>query len=343
MWRPDLRSIGLVTAVTLLVWVWAEGESLRRESVTAPIQLTGRSDLVVKAEDAFGGSVLVELEGSNLAVSEASGFLLGSTLELKPGEGAVPAEPGTHTLTLRTVLREHPELRTRGVAITGVEPPRLTITLMRLVTRELPVRVDLPAGFADSQSVTVRPSTVRVTMPETVAQALPEGAAPFVRVPEAQLHEVLPGARPTITGLTVELPDELDGLEHVRVEPARVEVTVAVRSQIDTYEIATVPVWVALPPTQTDRWTVELEDQFLSNVQVSGPRDLIARVKSGELAIKALVELDTQDLEARIEQKAVKFSMLPTGLTFPQPAPVVGLRITPRADGPPGGVNGTGP
>src|SRR5690606_5864016 len=138
-WRPDLRSAGLVTLVTLLVWVWAEGESLRREALTVPITIAERPDLVVEIESTFAGSVLLEMEGSNLAVSEARAFRRASGLELKPGEGAMPAEAGTHTLTMRTVLREHPELRARAVAIAGVEPSRLTITLVKLVTREMPV------------------------------------------------------------------------------------------------------------------------------------------------------------------------------------------------------------
>lgn len=333
-----MRSAGLVTLMTLLVWIWAEGESLRRESVLATLKVVGRPDMAVEVDPSFGDSVSVELEGSNLAVTEARRFLADG-LELKPGEGAIPPEPGPHTLSLRTVVREHPEMRTREVTVAGVEPSRLTITLVPLVTRDMNVRVELPQAFADSQSVLVNPTTVKVTMPEEVAQGLAPDALPLVRVPESELRDLLPGARPVISA-AIELPAALAGVDHVEVKPQLVEVTVEIRSQIDTMELPTVPVWVALPPTQTDRWTVELQDQFLSNVQISGPRDLIGRVKSGDLVIKALVELDTQDLEARIEQKAVKFSLLPSGLTFPEPRPVVRLKITPRGQEGPGGVGG---
>jgi hypothetical protein len=217
---------------------------------------------------------------------------------------------------------------------------------VQLVEKELPVDVILPPGFEGSQNIAVRPPTVLVTMPKQVADGLPADAA-FVTVRESDLRGGPSGGRKSIT-LDVELPESLRDEEDVRPpDPARVEVTLDVAESKDSHVLATVPVWVSLPPTQTNKWTVELEDQFLSSVRVSGPSDQIRRLANREIVVKAQVELDTQDPEAQVSQKAVRFvradGLSIAGLEFPSPPPVVRLRIEPRLEGGAGGPSGTEP
>jgi hypothetical protein len=126
-----IGTFALVTFLTVLVWIWAEHESLSEERITAQVELIASPVIHPPQvqDQTWKGAVLVRLRGSNASLAEARRVLLGSALKLEPGVGGMPATAGEHTLDLRRCLRECPDLSSIGVALVETEPSTLRVRL----------------------------------------------------------------------------------------------------------------------------------------------------------------------------------------------------------------------
>jgi hypothetical protein len=185
----------------------------------------------------------------------------------------------------------------------------VTLTVVKLVDRELLVQADL-TGIEVEGDATVLPSKVRVTMPEDEARKLPESTtAVAVIAPE----DLGPGRDdgPRTVLAKVRLPAPLmqgPVAEFVTMSRDTVRVTLRVRKRVETLELATVPVWITLPPTEGTAWDVEVVEPFLRGVTVTGPKDLVQRIRSRELVAIAFVVLSSDELAAGIKSKPAVFA-----------------------------------
>ncbi|MEL7484659.1 MAG: hypothetical protein AAFN41_09920, partial [Planctomycetota bacterium] len=318
-----LRTFVIVTVLTGLVWVVAEGESLARERLESPVTITGDPQLglvMVPANGSvWGGRVVVELEGGAAAISQIRETLR-TGFRLEPGLEGVPAEPGEHTLDLAAVVRALPVFDGSGITVRTVEPERVDIELVQLLTREYDVVVRLPDGI-DVSSVVAEPRRVRLTYPDAAAAAIDRGVEIVADVPRDQAEAVAIGSRSTIRDVPLMLPDVLAGSPFASLDPASVSVIATLEQREESVTLDAVPVRIQRPAFQAERWMVRVaeSDQLLSGVVVTGPSDLIAQIRSNELRIFATVNLTPDDLDAQITEKAVTFAELPTPLRFEAP------------------------
>lgn len=305
-----LKTCGLVTLIAALIWLWAEAESLKAGSATTRVVFVRTPDTAVRVTDSPSRETVtarVRLEGSTSAIDEAQ-RLLASQVELTPGVGGVPGAPGG-TTNLLEALRESRELARTGVTIISVEPATVTLMVVKLVARDLPVQADLTGIDAEGEA-TVSPATVRVTMPEEEARKLPESTpAVAVIAPEDLGPGRDEGPRTVIA--KVRLPSVLTqgaAAEFVTMPRDTVRVTLRVRKRVDSLELATVPVWITLPPTEGTAWDVEVVEPFLRGVTVMGPKDLVQRIRQHELVAIAFVVLSSDELAAGIKSKPAVFA-----------------------------------
>lgn len=316
MWSI-LKTAGLVTLITMLIWLWAEAENLRRVTMTPRLQFPAVSgDLVVRVDDPGwrSDSVSVRLEGPTAAIDDAE-RILRSPLVVGPGAPGFPAEPGEHTLRIADLLRQVPELARIGVTITDAQPATVTVRVSRLITREFTVRPDL-AGIEVEGEVVVRPSTVTVTMPEAAAAAIGErgtvgggagGATAVAVIAENDRRQLRDDGAQTITAAVV-LPEALSDFDPVTVAPEQVRVTLRVRKQQDEVVVPSVPVWITMPNTEGAGWDVRVLQPIIRNVTVRGPAAEIARVRNRELLPIAFVILSSDDLEDGVTSKLAFFA-----------------------------------
>lgn len=317
MWSM-LRTVGLVTMITILIWLWAEAEVLRRTTVTPRIVFADQAgDLVVEIKDPNwrADSVQLRLEGPNVAIDEAE-RVMRSPIELTPGIAGVPSEPGEHTLRIADLIRAQPEISRTGVTITDAQPSTVTIEIARLVTRELPIRPDL-AGIEVEGDVTLSQQTVKVRMPEAAAALIGDrstvgggaaGAPAVIAVLSEDERRQLRDDGPQTRTADILLPEVLRDVEHVTVTPEHVRMTLRVRKQTDEVVVPSVPVWITLPNTEGDAWDIKVLDPLIRNVTVRGPTDLIARVRSREILPIASVILSSDDLEEGVTSKQAYFA-----------------------------------
>jgi hypothetical protein len=337
----------LVSLLTLLVWMLAEAESLRVERLRAEITFraepeTGRLVRVEPNQD-FGGYVHIRVEGPTTNV-DALAVRLRRALRLEPGMDGVPLEPGRHTVNLQEALRSHSSIRDTRVTITDVEPASVQVVIDNLVTRDLPVRVQVPPGQILDGAPEVSPTAVRIRMPEAIARQLPEGAQAIARPEPAAVAALPEGRRGSIQNVPVELPDELRGQDGVRIlPPSQVTVALTPRSRTANHTIPTIPVHIRIPPAEAALWEILVppEHNLLTDVPVSGPGDVIEQIQAGRIRPIAYITLTFEELEraaaaGQAVQVEISFSDLPTAIVFePRQRTIpVTVRRRPPADSP---------
>lgn len=325
-----LRMLIVVSLVSVLIWIVAEGESVSRERVEVSVRFVdGEGGIVIRALDsgAWSGRVLVSLEGSTTEVSDLRDRLR-EALAFRPGDPGVPVEPGRHELVLADVLSQSRALEGTGVTLVAVEPERVGVMIDRVSWVNLDVRVDVP-DVASTSSPVADPRRVRVQVPSLLADQFAQLPTLTAKLTQDQISQLEVGRRNVVENVPVELPIDLALHPFVRLDPERVSVIVTLESRQDSITLPNVPVQVRRPAFEAERWvvTVNPEDHLLESVTVTGPSDLIERIRSGSLTIFATVVLTLDDRDAKITQKEATFTDLPTPLTFDAPDTTVRLTI----------------
>ncbi|QQS08186.1 MAG: hypothetical protein IPK69_09280 [Phycisphaerales bacterium] len=327
-----IRQIGVwlgVLVLATLVWVFAEAETLRTREVT--IDLTFRSDpqngrVIDVANSRPAGtdgqvvSATIKLAGAANAVDQAERELR-SGLKFDPSSPGMPGESGAIDVDLKQLIRLHPTLRVgsgSGATVQAVEPSIVRIDRGTLVAVEVPVRVELERGEAEGAPV-VTPARVTLRVPTELASSIGEQTPCTAQLSERELSRLVPGRQEKIEGVSLTMPEGLLGHRHAYVEPRTVSVQLTLRDQTQSVMLQSVPVHIQLAATEQSRWDITLAqgDQFLKDVRVSGPSDLIKQIQDKTLPVVAILQLSFQELEGgKVTSKDVVFSNLPTGLRF---------------------------
>ncbi len=342
MSSATLRTIVLSAIVAVVVWIFAEGESLSSRtlvvSVTFPIEAS--NDLVIRPEDPeFRGQVRVRLEATTRALDAAVlavGGGAGGSIRLMPGTAGVPSTPGERQVVeLREAIGSLPELRALGSTVAEVEPRQVLVSVVKMVSREVPIRVELPKDNAPALDgdPTVSPVVATMRVPEDALARLTDGGAGLTIVAgitESDVRRLRPEGAQTLT-VPLRPPAELNGLGPIVLTPESTSVLLRIRRKVETMRIATVPVWYSLPPTDdAASVSVQVEDRFLTDVTLTGPADELQRVRSGALSVKAMIELSSEDLAKDSVSKPAQFPGLPAGVTSSASGQSIRVRIERR-------------
>lgn len=330
--RGRLGSLGLVTLVTLLIWIWAAGETRENRRIDASIRFatSDAKRLLVEPRELDGA--LLSVSGSKRAITAFEALMNAGTLELVAGAHGLPSSPGTWPIQLATALGSLPAVRDAGVSIDGVEPNSIPLRLVPLEARTARPVADLP-GIRTQGDVLVEPATISVVLPTGI---LPAGIEPSVLavVDPRRLEQLEPGKRVTLEATLQVAPALAGEASRIALEPPTAKVVFTPRSLERTVTVNSVPVQVAGVADDFARYRVDLETPSLGPVVLSGPNDAIARIEGGERVV-ALVHLTSDDLQKRVASKTVSLWMLPPGVTVQKVAgldggqPTVSLVIVP--------------
>jgi hypothetical protein len=334
----------VVTVVTVLIWILAESESVRTETLRTDVVLTadgeGRRMIQIEPDQDFSGVVLLRLEGATGKI-DALTRELRSALRLSPPMPGLPAEPGEHRIDLRTVLRAFPAIRDSGVTLAEVDPPFVNVRIDDIVAREARVVVKTPEA-AVVGTPTSSPSSVTIRMPSRLAAQLSLTLEVSAVIGPDVIAALPEGKFATVPNVTLVLPDSVrtgPGSEFVQVEPPQVSVNLTPRSREAQKLLPSVPVQFVIPTTEYARWdiTIQETERSISDVLVSGPSDLIDQIGK-TIFIVALVqfqgfgELDNAARTGQPLVKEVTFSPLPGPLKFDAKDRTVTLMVRPRAE-----------
>lgn len=338
----DLKTITIVTVLSALTWALAESQTLRTQALTLRVALedgsTGPSERtlgpVVRVDPAqpWDGAAELALTGSAALIDGLADRLRGRAALVVGRE--LPTEPGTHTINLRDALRASEAFRASGVTIESVSPESVTIQVDQLETRELTIRVSLPDGVEPETTPAPRPASVILTAPAALLDALEPGATAVATVTPEQVEPLLPGRDETLTAVRVTPPASIAGAWAVRLDPARADVTIRLRSKSSSLTIPRLPVQLLIAPAEAGRWTVEVEpsDQDLIDVTLTGPQEQLDRIRRSEVRPMAFVSLTFEELEAGVASKRATIVGLPAGVRAQAAREDVRLSIRPAAE-----------
>ncbi len=320
-----LKTFGIVSLLAVVVWLFAEAESLGEAEVSARIEFppASASRFLITSEPR-SPSVRLSLRGGKAALQRAASALE-SPVRLEPGRGGIPEVPGTHTVDLLEALRASAPLADARVTLEWVRPNTITVVLAPLETRPLEIQADLP-GIQIEGPVEMTPRVAEVRAPVGVFE---EFGRAFVNATLAGEAQSLPPGRHTVTA-RLELPPALQGRPGVSLRTERAELSFTVVSTLVTETLPAVPVQVLLAPTEASEWRVSIspQDQILS-VEMTGPRQIMSGLASteGKMSIVGVLALSDIDLQSGLTSKAVGFVLLREGV--PQRLP---REVTIRAD-----------
>jgi len=335
-YRSDFWLFLIVTAVSLLIWFWAAGETREQGSFSAAVEFTAVDPdrwTVMPAQHA----VTLKLEGSRLALQEAPRTLRAPVV-LELGREGIPAEPGSHVIDLVEVLSRLDLLQRARLGVVSCEPAALQIDVDEVLHRSVPVQAQFPPGVRLDGEIEIAPRVAELSLPGRYLPSDPDLLAAEAVLEANQLERIEPGRRQTLD-VKLRPRGALAASEAVRLKPPEARLSFTIQSRTGRITLPTVRVQIRSAPENLDEYAVQIReaDKVLRDVAVTADSDLIRRIESGDVKVFAVVYLATTDFDQRIDTKPVTYFATDGGTTVEaivgettQPHPI-GLTITERA------------
>ena len=321
-WLDKLETAGIVTVISVLVWLYAEGESVQtytNERLQVRFVPPTGQDLAIQPREA---EVLLSFRAS---AGEKDRFeRLSQPVSVEVGVDPESDSPEQFIFfrdrLLETAVGEV------GLNITGTTPDHRTLRVEPLVTTKLPVEVVAP-NVQFSKPPTVEPREVNVTLRQSVADEA-QGRSLL-----ADLRSLDFDAFEVNTPHTVEVPLEAPGAledDATRLGRETVQVSFTIRKLTDSVVLDRVPVLISTDPSSLQQYDIEVAqgDLFLRDVRLTGPSDAIAAINRGDVKVRAELRPSNEDLGRGVETLAPVL-VAPDGVVA-DPLPPVPVTVTRR-------------
>jgi hypothetical protein len=319
-WTRRLQNYGLITLIAALVWLYAEGEGVQEEPFDVLLQIPSQlnEDIVVDVVRPEDRPVVTLMGRGNASRIGELRAMLGPaprltvplTIDDLPPDrrGPITLEPLVAQARVGPAGQAGPTLSDLGVSIVSIDPPTFELAWERLVNQPIKIRFD-PDNVDLAPGVRIEPTEVQATMPQWLVNRYAGSEDVYfaeARVPPALLRDMPEGTERTFPA-ELQLSPLLQGRDHVTLETTTAYVTFAVARKRATTRLEAVPVWLLAPPSELVRFDVQLDDEsrVLKDVTITGPTDLISRIKSDNgaaLRVVARLELTGSDLERATER-----------------------------------------
>ena len=317
------KTLIVVTLCAVLIWTYADSQSIQTRTfpgvllrVPEPSSTAQGSPVMwLPGLDGPRFQVSLVVEGSAAALDRFRADLI-EAIDLTASP-AFPIEPGRHVVPLATVLEEHPLFREAGLSVEA-DPPTVEVHVDTIHRASL--RVDAPD--LPGMDIETRAANAELVLPRSVWETVRAGITSlFVRLDMARVENLDTGIQHTLPSVPIQTPALLQDAPFLEIEPATITLLVTIRDPRAETILSTVFFYVILPDNQVGRWNVEVTsggDDFLRDVKVIGPTDLIERINAvpPQLTIRALVQLTQDQLDQRVENASAVFSLMDTQLQF---------------------------
>jgi len=331
--RERIIRITVVAIVAIVLWVWANNATTETRQIDSQVTISLPPSMLetgelVSPRQPFIATVICA--GPDAALDQARSKL--AEVRLIAGEDGLPDGLTTTDLPLDRALqailnRSSINARVRSIRS---EVPKLEVQMLsRIPMRVAPVlegvRVEGEPAVTPGQADLFLPSSLqeeasRIRLEAVVDPAEVAGKESGRRhTVSAPIRAVLEGGRVLAAG--------------VRVIPPTAEVSFTLATRTVTATLASdataapgIPVQLALPPRDLDRYAVALDPKqsFLRNVVVSGPPEIVDQLNQGRAKVIAFVQLSSDDLDRAALaggtiEKPISLWQLPPGVTIVDP------------------------
>lgn len=313
--HTDIPAFLVITAVAVLVWSWAAGETRSDEKLE--IRATFRADEETPGRWEFeprSVGLVLDVSGSRLSVRRAREQLQDVVLDVRAAEG-------TSLIELEQLLLAAPEAAGLGITINGVTPPRLEVRIRRIITERATVSRTIPGIELEGEAEVGRDS-VEVELPKEARDAVQGPLVVEPVLPADVLGEGSLGTRVTWNDVPLRvrgLPDDV----RVTIRPPTIELSFTPRQRTDAIVLSkAVRVNVLVSPE--DRERIELDPGRLFDVRIEGPSDVIASLRDDVDPARAgvpmaVLQLRSVELAGNITEKRISgfVVVMPDGRMVP--------------------------
>jgi hypothetical protein len=225
--RERLVNLVAVTLVTMLIWMWAAGETRETESAFTDVRFVPPTADSMRIQPAEVSTLRLLVRGPRRALDSVAERLR-EPVAVTAGTHGVPAEPGRHEIDLAMLGEAIVGQWRLPVTVVGAEPETVSIEISPLSTREVRVIPVLPGGVRTTGRVEVSPETVTLVLPNELASI--EDLQLEARVSDRDLAGRETGRRHQFE-VQLQLPASLAGArDSIRVQPRTAEVRLALDS-----------------------------------------------------------------------------------------------------------------
>jgi hypothetical protein len=329
-----LKNLVWVAPLTLLIWVYAEREqTVTLPPITFPIEVrtTDHNKLVTlrKPQDK---NIVVELSGPRARLDRVR-ELLQPKPDTTPVEIFVDprmSEPGQELLTI-SQINNYAVFKNNGITVKNAQPPYIYVEIDSFKEVDVPVKAPPDAESQLSDQTYFVPSMVKLRAPSQMLEAARQRneLAVYADVSKREEFKTKTGVLKLENVPLYWVVAGQEKRENVTIAPLAVTANLDIKPRDQTYEIGSVPVYRETPAGFDDHFTLTFSSPA-NNVKVSGPAEVIAKIRDGTLKVKARLEISSAD-PTGTNRKALKFD-LPPGVSLSKDAPQVDTEytLTPR-------------
>ena len=324
----------VVTAITLLIWIWAAGETRDSATLYARVGFTTPSNFNVIVGPTEDQQVSVSVQGSARSIQRLR-TALEEPVRLMTGSNGIPQEAGQHQVSLSEALQGVESFVTGDISVVMTKPSEIEVEIDSMTQLAVPVEAVMGDATLGGEAI-ANPSTATLTLPSRIVALVPD-AKVLAEPTKASLEGLDPGIRHVII-VPLRLPRALRPFEdEIRIEPKSVDLAFNLIMRTSTSTIQDVPVQIAFAVEEHEDFVISVEeaDRFLSDVVIEGSTDAIARFEDEMPGVIAFVVIDDENLEAGVIEVPITLWQLPEGLRVvsagsESPIPTIRISISPR-------------
>ena len=332
--RAQYGTYLVVTVITLLIWIWAAGETRNEDTVYARVKVLASSDFETIVSPTEDQQVAIEVKGSARSIQRLR-QVLSQPLELTTGSNGIPREAGKHVISLVESIQSQPLIQQGDIKILSTDPSSLDIEIDSMTQISVPVEPVLTGVTLGGEAVS-NPESVTLTLPSRVVAQIP--SARVIAEPSPSTLSGLEAGRNQRILVPLRLPSALRPYaQNITIEPSSVQLAFTLILRTRSSTVSTVPVQVAAPPQDLSDYEVTIDpaSQFLADVIVEGPVDIVRKFEENKPPVVAFVHLTSDDLSRMVEEAPVTLWELPEGLRVSSVGgdpsqPFIKLKITRR-------------
>jgi hypothetical protein len=325
-----LETVLVVTVITVLIWLYAEGETIRTETRTISVRFvaptTGLAITVVGQEPGTTTtSVEATLQASRGDWDRITEWARNETVEIEVS--APESADEEQTLNLLDALNSSPLADVRAF-VKEVSPRSVAVRVQTLETIEMGLRVDPGELELSAEEPTF---SINNTPIDTIQVELPTEDARLVRDLNlklvARLDELddvtLAENTQNKIPVNLSLPPELQDKPYIKLARNSVDVTFIVDKLTEQIELPRVQVRLSISDDITGQYRIRIDpdtNRFIK-VTLKGPEEAISRIKEEPDLVRASIILKLSDLQEDAPHAAPLYIDVPEGVTVVSPEP----------------------
>ena len=328
--REAIETIVVVTLITVLVWLYAEGESVRtyKEEVRVKFVAPPAQNLLIKpmtSRTDTQGAIRVQVTFRASAhqhqeFREKTGH--NNLLKI-----AVPGPGDNQPIVLKDALLQETPIGELGLNIEQTDPRTETVDAEQLTTVTLPVRLET-GGLHLAGTAKVAPSQVKVTLPKQFAD-LANNARVMASLSGLDPDQLTVDQQHTAR-VRLTLPGYLSRHD-ATLETAYAKATFTIENLTDTVTLASIPIHLNATPLLLRRYQIKLssDNMVVRDVKLTGPADEMTKIREKQIKVWAEIR-PTMDEMSRGVTTATLYIHKPEDVQVVSPIQPVPITVVPQ-------------